>query len=165
MRKTKTIAVTRGHLVGSGKTKTEAKADLEKQIDWACKADLTHVEMRYGLIVMVVSTPHGWTQKVFDPRTVVEGREIAGTCEIGRDRDYTGVLASARLWAAQNAWTIGQIDDEEFIARAGLPENGSGFNTAADLRRWIKWQRNYAALIAEGKTPNEAHHLASGLAA
>jgi hypothetical protein len=156
MRKTKTVRLTRGWLTGEGKTKTEAKADLEKQIDWACSAATLHVEKRYDRIIVIAATPNGWSVMLVEPGEMMQGSRHGSSCSYGHDA-FEDVLASARNWAAQIAWTLDCDNDDNFADESGLL--GGKWN---DLRRWMKWQRSYAALIKDGKTPAEAHQLACG---
>ncbi len=53
---------------------------------------------------------------------------------------------------AQNIWES-DVDDEAFVV--GLPPKAK-----TDIASWIRFQRSYAALKAEGKSDNEAHRLA-----
>jgi hypothetical protein len=58
-------AVGRGTLVGRGKNKTEAKADLERQIDWASEYHSPHIERRFYYMIVVAANAAGWLSTVF----------------------------------------------------------------------------------------------------
>ena len=47
-KRAKSVEVTRGKLIGTGKTKTEAKADLDRQIDTLCLESEPYIEVRFG---------------------------------------------------------------------------------------------------------------------
>jgi hypothetical protein len=159
MRKPKTVTVARGWLCATGTTKAEAKANLEKQIDWACNAATLHVEKRFDRILIVAASPTGWTVEIVEPDTMANGSTHFSSCQYGLE-PFDDVVASARNWAAQNAWTQDVDNDEWFIEQAGLKDSAK--SSRGDLRGWIKWQRSYNSMIAEGKTPAVAHLLASG---
>ena len=154
MRKPKTVSVQRGRLYATGATKAEAKANLEKQIDWACENSTHHVEKRFGLILIVTAQVWGFTIQVIDPATVQHGWVFSGTYQYGQV-DYHDALTSARNWAAQNAWDKEIEDDEEHVRLSGL-----GDSQAEDLRNWIGFQRAYLKLQDEYKSSNECFHEA-----
>ena len=157
MRKTTTKTVKRGWCYGEGKTVAEAKANLEKQIDWACNASALHVERRYDSIIVLAATPLGWTVQMVRPDEMANGSSHHSSSAYGMDKTFEHVLASARLWAAQNAWSKDIDNDDWFVDE----QSGLKGQYASDLRGWIKWQRSYNEWIALGKTPVEAHQLAS----
>lgn len=153
----KTITKTRGYLTGYGKTAKEAKASLEKQIDWACSHSSTIIESRFGLIIIVSAYPGGYETSVFDPADLEHGKQrYCSTCH--GPIEYTDALLSARMHAAQNAWHSERLDDAEHVERAGLTPS-----KARELADWIAWQRRFIAASKAGATVNEAHEIASGL--
>ena len=156
MRKAKTVTVSRGWLTATGATKAEAKANLEPMIDAACNAAALHIEKRFECIIVVAANATGWSVSVCHPHTMESGGKLASTCQYG-PQPYEDVVESARNWAAQNSWTVDITDDERFIEQSGLKPNTGKQD---ELRRWIKFQRRYIDLVAEGVTPNDAHRMA-----
>ncbi|WP_166297114.1 hypothetical protein [Bradyrhizobium sp. 2S1] len=156
MRKTKTITVQRGRVVGEGAPKTLANADLASKIDFLCHAEGAHIEVRFGLVLIVCSGPTAeWSYQIVDPAGEKDGKVLYQN-GLGGNLTMRQAISRVRLYAAQRDWRPQIGDDEGFIARAECqPEQVS------DLRRWIKFQRSYAELIAAGKTPAEAHQQAS----
>lgn len=159
MARKKTHCVRRGRLMGEGDTKTEAKADLERQIDWALQVDGPIVEMRFGWVLIIAATPNGWETKVFNPADTPQGKPTGFSTYHGTSPSYADIQQSVRMHAAQNAWQHG-VNDEDHIAAAGLNET-----RAAELRRWIGFQRRYFAERCAGKSDAEAFNIAIGLAA
>jgi hypothetical protein len=157
-RTTKTVEVTRGRLIGYGKTKTEAKADLEQQIDVLCKETEPHIEVRFGILIVVARIGrHIASQIIFSDYLGSHGKEMRFS-SFGTGT-FESEIMRARISAAQNVWSIDlpESADREFIAKAGVHANAEA---AAELRRWIAWQRSYAKLKADGKTDAEAHQQA-----
>lgn len=156
-RKAKKFYANRGYLTAEGNSKTEAKANLEPMIDWACAHASPTIEMRFGLLIVIASNPQGFESRVINPAHLEHGKQYHSCCCYGQI-DYGTVLQSARNHAAQNAWHHGINDDSGFVDQAGLTKDG-----ATDLARWIAWQRRYRELKLSGHTDSEAHELASGI--
>lgn len=75
------------------------------------------------------------------------------------------VIASVRLNLAQNAWSANVADDDAFVAEA-FPHARPGTlggDRAAELRRWIKFQRGYVRAKAAGLDDCEARDWCGGL--
>ena len=70
----------------------------------------------------------------------------------GNWTDRESATNNALHHLAQHLWTA-SADDAAFLA--DLPAS-----VASELARWIRFQRDYAKLVAEGKTDVEAHRLA-----
>lgn len=150
----KKIRVERGHLYAEAATKTEAKADLEKQIDWALTQSGPTIECRFGLLLFISAAPSGWQYSIVAQNFLPHGQQYHSSCCLGHC-SYVDALQAARGHAAQNAWHSEIEDDEAHITAARLLDDKS-----RDLRHWIKWQRSYGRLIAAGHTKNEAFELA-----
>ena len=148
--------VARGWLTGQGASKTDARADLDRQVDWACAVASPVIECWHGLIVVVAATPGGYSTAVFNPADLAHGKQRACT-SIMPQGEYTDALESARSHAAQWAWRVSETDDTGFVARSGLSKC-----KAIELADWIQWQRRYATAKANGATDCEAHATASG---
>lgn len=73
----------------------------------------------------------------------------AGTREEAQDAAMFGL--------AQGLWTPEVEDDVVFTEGLSIPMR-------KELLSWIAWQRRHAAAVAAGKSGNEAHAIASGLA-
>lgn len=150
----KKIRVERGWMYAEAATKTEAKADLERQIDWALTQSGPTIECRFGWLLFISCTPNGYQYSLVSPEGIPHGQQLHSSCCLGQC-SYVDALQAARGHAAQNAWHSDIQDDESFIAAARLSDD-----KARDLRHWIKWQRSYGRLIAAGHTKNEAFELA-----
>jgi hypothetical protein len=159
MRKPKTYYATRGALTGEGKSKTEAKADLERQIDWACNHAASVAEWRFGLLLIVSASPNGWQHQIIDPTEMQHGKQVHATCLHGQIA-YTDALLAARSHAAQNAWNADVADDAAFVEQASL-----NANKASELARWIKFQRGYIAAKAQGYNNAQAFNVANRMPA
>lgn len=157
MRKAKTFYATRGALTASGANKTEAKANLEPMIDWACNAGMPVIECRFGFLIVVASDANGWSTSVVGPDDMVHGqRKWCGTSH-GQQIAYSDALISARNHAAQNAWSPDVADDAAFVEMAGLgPKSG-------ELASWIAFQRRYVEAKTSGHNDGDAFKLAIGL--
>ncbi len=154
-RKPKTVRVSRGCLSGQGATKTEARADLDKQIDAALQFHSPIIECWHGYTVFVAATPTGWTTYVFRPDELEHGaRRIPCSHSFRKESD---TVISARMHAAQCAWTLGCNDDAAFADRSGLGDK------ARELTSWMAWQRRYAEAVARGAADAEARDIAGGL--
>lgn len=153
MRKAKTYFATRGDLTAEGATKAEAKANLDAMINWACQYRHPLVENRFGLLIVISHSSHGWQSIVIDPASRQHGGRWESFCGQGMG-DYGDVLASARMHAAQNAWTPA-ADDEQHIALAGIAAK------EGELRRWIAFQRRYLAAKAQGRSDNDSWNIAA----
>ena len=131
-----------------GNTPAEAKANLDKDVI-NCLGRLARgpIMNRWNNHNWIVwPTIEGWAYWI---DTFSIGYYIAGIESKER------AVESAMHHLAQSIWELSCADDDEFLR--GLPDKSS-----ADLKHWIKWQRSYAALKAQGKTDNEAHQMASG---
>ncbi len=159
MHKSKTVTVNEGRVLGYGLTKTEAKADLKNAIARWCAADEPHMETRFGWLLIAYQMPTGdCAYRVIGPDHLIEhGKTLHASCIC--NGTLAEVIDSARYSIAQNAWNRAG-SDETHIAEAGLKAE-----RAAELRRWIAWQRSYDTHRAAGKSHNEAFNLASGRAA
>lgn len=137
-----------GEVTAEGRNVGEASA--------ACEANVLSALMRLdrgGLVLqwrghfyIVAPTLDGWDYWI-DTSTRGTFQPHSG------NRDE--VAANALHHLAQNVWTR-DVDDREFLA--SLPAEVS-----RELSTWIKFQRAYTVLKADGKTDNEAHALASAL--
>lgn len=153
MRKPKTHQISRGMLTGEGPTKAAAKADLERQIDAALASRSVTLEPRFGRVIVIIPTPRGWESTLVYADD--HGRQFH--CHTSQGHcDHAKVLQSARLNAAQAAWSH-ETDDEAHIACAGLT-----IAYTAELRGWITWQRSYRRAIEQDKTDQQAHAIACG---
>jgi hypothetical protein len=100
----------------------------------------------------VLSSWRGHTYVVF-PTTGGWGYWVdTSSCRnyVGGDRESAKHSALHHL--AQNLWTA-DVSDSDFVFT--LPPS-----VASEISRWIRFQRSYAALRAEGKSDVEAHRLA-----
>lgn len=151
----KVFRAERGYLAAEGATKADAKAKLDTMIDWALRAAMPTVESRHGLLVMVAATAHGYCTTVIDPAKLSHGMVGGGWCQ-NPQGDFGEALQSARMHAAQCAWTHGCNDDAAFVAESGLGDK------ASELASWITFQRRYAEAKAKGATDADAHAIACG---
>lgn len=131
--------VRRGALFGEGATKAEARAALDRQIDWACDHRAATIECRFGLLIIVAADSAGWVHTIVDPAELEHGKQKHSSCHHGQ-AEIANVLDSARAHAAQWAWSPSVDDDSAFIAMAGLRPD-----RASQMRAWIAFQRNYLA--------------------
>jgi hypothetical protein len=156
MRKNKFFTVKEGRVEGWGKSVTEAKANLKSQIKGWCDAPDPHIETRFGHVLIVFYVPNGdCAYRILSPDNIeTHGKIHHPSCICNSTMERT--IGEARAHLAQMTW-LPDLDDGAHVTRAGLTPP-----RADDLRRWMKWQRSYARLIGEGKTPAEAHSLASG---
>ena len=154
MRKKRHFTATHASLCAEGATKAEASANLEKQIDWALEYRPLHVESRFGLVIVIAANVNGYESSVFDPKELAHGNLHHNRTLYGRVDNIKGLVQETRGHAAQWMWDRAG-DDEAHIAKAGLD-----VEHASALRRWIKWQRAYAAAKSTGATDNEAHNQA-----
>jgi hypothetical protein len=136
-----------GEVTTEGPTPREAAANCERAVLQA----LARLDRRAtigswrGHVYVIAPTIDGWSYwlDTFSPGYGVT---------IGKsDREDAEDGALSHL--AQNVWTLDVSDDAAFVV--GLPPKAK-----ADITGWIRFQRSYAALKAEGKTDNEAHRLA-----
>jgi hypothetical protein len=154
MRKPKIHHVNRGSLTGEGATRTLAKADLERQTDWACRNRTPHIETRFGHLIIVAAIASGIETRVLRPDEIAtHGKLYNCSCFSGQS-DMDREIRSARLHAAHLAWTP-ETMDVAHVEASGLDAEGK-----RELGRWITFQRDYTRHIANGKTPGEAHELA-----
>lgn len=147
--------VTRGHVTGTGKNKTEAKADLERQIDWMTSGyQGAFVECRHGHVIIVNTVATGFETFTIDPdKLKTQGRIWAG-CHRSAE-DILRVVMSCRLDVAMRVWTADVPDDALFSFDFALDDGGR-----SDLLRWIKFQRGYIVAKQEGLSDAEAHRVA-----
>ena len=151
MRRHKTHTVTRGQLTGEGKTKSEARADLERQIDRALSPYGLWMETRHGCVLIVASTLSGFETKVLFPQDiVVHGMRHWSGCHMS-GLDIRDAVMSVRMHAAQSIWTADH-DDAQLIADSGL-------DNTRELESWIRFQRSYIAHKANGMTDAQAHAM------
>lgn len=156
MRKIKTVTVREGRVEGVGKNKAEANRDLKSQIKGWCDAPDPHIETRFGHVLIVHYYPTGsCTYMLIDPEDLATHAKVYRPTMIAHST-MERMISEARNHLAQIVWSADR-DDELHVARAHLDHDH-----ASQLRGWMKWQRSYSKLISEGKTPNEAHQLASG---
>ena len=151
----KVCRVSRGLLYAEGATKAEAKAKLESMIDWALNTPQPVIEQLNGRLIVIVAEPCGYSVNVFDPAELQHGQRRDSWWTSGQG-EYTDALASARLHAAQMAWSHSVSDDAVFVEASGLAER------AGELRSWITFQRSYAEAKANGATDADAHAIACG---
>jgi hypothetical protein len=153
-RQPKTFTAVRGALESRADSKKEARAYLEKMVDYACAWHSSHLETRFGYLIAIMHTPLGYESMVIDPARLAEhGRTHSASCFSG-DTSLDQEIQRGRMNAAQLAWHRGE-NDEKFLAATGLDEIGQ-----MELLRWIRFQRLYADHIAAGATPAEAHNRA-----
>lgn len=133
----KPIEVKRGFLSATGRTKSEAQAKLDAQIDWALECASGITESRFGLILILSATPNGYAWQIIDPSELAHGKQFYATCHCGQIA-YSDALNQMRHAAAQRAWSV-FADDEWLIENARLLPASQ-----ADLRSWCKWQREQA---------------------
>lgn len=155
MRRRRNYFATHASLTGQGSSKSEANADLERQIDWALVHRDPYVESRFQSVIVVAASASGWHCTLMRPDQIsVHGTKacwmMAGQC------DFAPLLRSARINAAQCAWSF-ECDDDAHAALAGLDENG-----ARELLSWCVFQRQYAAAKQAGKSDAEAFDIAQG---
>lgn len=142
-----------GPIVGSGRNKTAAREDAEAQAaDCARRADIgVDIYSWRGAIVVVSPSVNGWG---WDYR---DGAMVPGLIE--RPRCWHGcgtsedAKRSAQCGLFQSKFKIGE-DPEE--AASWITDS----QAHAECIYWARWQNDYARLIAEGKTAQEAHELA-----
>lgn len=135
---------------GQGKNVTEAKRDAGEKIQRALKGDYRPIVLTLGAETMI-----GWREPTLgwfyatSEQAIRDYRHNSG----GQTREETENTMRHHL--AQNAWN-GTNDTEclEFIHDKRKQD---------DLRYWIKFQRDYQVLIAQGKSDIEAHRLAGSL--
>ena len=156
MRGSKTITVNEGRVTGIGKTKAEANADLKSQIKGWCDAPDPHVETRFGHVLIVYYYPNAeCTYMILDAEDLAtHGKVYHPTCSGCSTMEQ--MISEARNHLAQMTWSP-DGDDELHAIRADV-----NYDHASQLRSWMKWQRSYTKLVAEGKTPAEAHQQACG---
>jgi hypothetical protein len=66
-RKTKTYGISKGLLHGTGESATEAKADLNRQVDAALEGSYSPAIVTFdGQTIVVYREPQGWVYKRFD---------------------------------------------------------------------------------------------------
>ena len=143
MRKPKTYYATRGHLTASGASKSEAKANLESMVDWACSPSQPVIESRYGLLLIVAASPGGYLTAVINPAEMKHGERRVSWCQHPQG-DYSFALESVRHHAAQMAWdgTCTADNDSVFVEMAGLTPD-----KARELARWIQSRATLARLL------------------
>lgn len=146
----KPITVSRGRIEATAANKTEAKAALEQRIDWYLSQGEPWVETRFGFTLIVAAMPNGdWTSMLVAPTYVGKRQWFSA---FSREEHIDAVIFRLRLHAAQSAWRL-DSDDREICVQSGLAD-------VSDLKRWIAFQRKYAALKAEGLSDGDAHHEA-----
>lgn len=157
----KTAAVTKGRLTGYGPNKTEARADLSKQIDRWCSVEDPHMEVRFGYVLIAFNLPYydNVAYRVIDPAEAIgPSKVLHASCTMNgplqRAIDDGRFSIAQRCWNRENDETL----DEVHLVRSGLTGEKLG-----DLRSWIRWQRSFDRAVAAGKSEAEARDLASGL--
>jgi hypothetical protein len=152
----KKIKAMRGRIVGysahigevkaEGATPTEASEACDRAVALALARLDRGVEIGSwrGHTYIVFPTVEAWGYWI-DTSSV---RSYVGVSEREEAQD------AALHHLAQNLWGP-EVNDESFLV--GLP-----LSVASELARWIRFQRSYAALRAEGKSDIEAHRLAAG---
>ena len=158
MRKKRNYFASHASLTGQGASKQEANADLERQIDWALEHRSPYVEVRFGQLIVIAADASGWhSALVRQDDLATHGFKPCWTmCGQG---EFEPILRSARLNAAQSAWSRDAMD-AEIVEQAGLDKSGQG-----ELQSWIGFQRKYAEAKSIGKTDGEAFDIANGRAA
>lgn len=157
-RKPKTFHATRASLTAQGATRQEAKANLEKAIDWALDDHRPFIEFRFGCALFASAGPNGWQSSVTFPEDQKHGSARGATCFYGQV-DRASVVAAIRQHAASATWTP-DCDDADYASKSGLDDAGQ-----RELIRGFAWQRRAQAALADGATINEAHSIACGLTA
>jgi hypothetical protein len=158
MRKRKTYFAQRGDITTNNfPTRKEAKAALEPMIDYACRFRSSHIECRFGSLIIIVPNATGFDSYLIpNPGDLAHGQRVTSHSQCFAP-DIESVVQSARLNAAMCAWQIGSTSDSKLGADAGLTDEKIG-----ELNRWIRFQREYAAAISAGKTKTEAFDIATG---
>lgn len=152
MRRTTNHIFVRGNAAGQGRTKAEAKADLEKKVDWALAQD-TFLEFRFGCVLTATPNPNGWGSAVVFPERQTHGNTVTATCFYGPEERAT-VIASLRRHACDSTWTPDK-DDAAHAAASGLDEPAQ-----RDLIHGFKWQRAYRDAKDRGLSDGDAHAFA-----
>jgi hypothetical protein len=132
----------RGLLEARGKTMTEAKTKLNKMVDWAVSNTASHIEMRFGYVIVIYSDLNGYSYAMFYPSTMAHGQAVHSRAMYGIDKDYLDVLDDARGSACASAW-IPEMDDEDHISKAQVREA-----KADHLRSLFKYYRDQAVKSA-----------------
>jgi hypothetical protein len=108
-------------------------------------------------VLIISAQPGGFQSTILTPDDLAQHSLSKGHATFHGMRELPDVLQSQRLHIAQTVWSPG-CDDGDLLLRSGLDAEHRRM-----LTDWMNWQRRYAANIAAGMTPNEAHHAASGL--
>lgn len=116
--------VTRGNVDGRGTTKSAAKADLDKHVDFLCQHGNggATLECRYGLLIVVAAYSEGFQYTIIDPSTLTHGKVFWSSCTFFAD-DTAEALNDARFAACQRAWALDVPDDAAFVALSGCSIN------------------------------------------
>lgn len=141
----------RGCLQGQGGTVKEAKADLDKQVDWACHYHPLHVETYFGRTIIIAPCAYGYSVMTIEPGgsdKVHSFRQFVGREPIEKE------IKRQRLHVAQLEWSL-YADDAQHLLEANLDNKGT-----MELAEWIKFQRLYTAHKAAGATDAQAHERA-----
>jgi hypothetical protein len=147
----------RGSLTGQGNTKTQAKADLERQIEWAIAWNPSQIEVRHGRLIVVLATSDGYGYRIVEKDDLDKPDRVLMLTTFFGQTDFSSVMQQARAALAQMAWTH-EADDEQHIEASGLDDQH-----ADQVRSWMAWQRRYQASIVLGLSPDDAWKSASGL--
>jgi hypothetical protein len=161
MKARKTHYHTVGQFTFSGETKTAARQAFDAALASYCEESQSfHVENRYGSIFIIWRDLHGWNVRNIwgdcaDPAFVHGSSHTMASCSsCASHESMRDVVQSARMHCAQNHWTY-ETEDESHVAAAGLATTGE-----SELRRWIRFQREYRRLKAAGHNDSECHEMA-----
>jgi hypothetical protein len=148
-------AVYRGMVQGTGANHKEALADLDRNVDWACGHNHTHVEVRFGRVLIASPTPQGYTSRIVPSNVLTDhGHVVVSVCFYGQ-MDGEEVMEGLRLHAAQLAWNH-EVNDDKHLGLSGLGSD----DRREVLRSWIRFQRLYRLHKEAGATPAECHERA-----
>jgi len=148
-------------MTGFGPTLTEAKMDAEHKIAMLID-DLGRAPEIYAIgdwAIMLWRGAHGYcTRIVKEPDGWRSTNRYGGLCQ--HSGNYETVRYSAINHVAQLAWSLDAHDGELIGMAVGLlpsrGDNDEPLHRASELARYFKWQRDYAAARAAGKTDEEA---------
>lgn len=147
MAKQQTYAI--GPVVGTGRTKTEARADAErKAADWLGRLTDDGVRiLAYGGEARVVVP-------LQDGTAVYSGN---GSSSYSGECDTAKIVRREALHLAQLAWDGKTVDPPADLAwRFGRDETSDWFN-------WIAWQQSYKAWRDYGLNDQDARYYVGGL--
>src|SRR5215831_13254986 len=147
-------------MTGFGPTLTEAKMDAEHKI--AMLID----ELRKGpevfaigdWAIMLWRDAHGWASRIIKQPDGWRSNVVWGGT--GHSGGYEKARYSVIRHLAHLTWSPDKHDGDVIGTAVGLlpsrGDNDEPLRLASELARYFKWQRDYAAARAAGKTDEEA---------